>query len=149
MSGESRGSGPVGMPGPTEGYVVAEANALDGTLGFEVLEVGEESVRGRVPVTDRIKQVYGLVHGGAYAALAEMLASEATVRAVWDDGSTAFGTAHEVKFLRQITEGTVHAEGRRIHRSRQMWVWDVDMTDDQGRLCASSRVTIAVRARRE
>jgi len=51
--------------------LVAEADALDGTLGFEVLEVGEEWVRGRVPVTDRIKQVYGLVHGGAYAALAE------------------------------------------------------------------------------
>jgi len=137
------------MPGPAEGYVVSEADALDGTLGFEVVEVGDEHVRGRVRVEDRIKQVYGLVHGGAYAALAEMLASEATVRAVWDDGSTAFGTAHEVKFLRQITEGTVHAEGRRIHRSRQMWVWDVDMTDDQGRLCASSRVTIAVRPRRD
>ena len=71
MSAESRGSGPVGMRGPTEGYVVAEADCLDGTLGFEVLEVGEEHVRGRVAVTDRIKQVYGLVHGGAYAALAE------------------------------------------------------------------------------
>ncbi|MGI8674995.1 MAG: PaaI family thioesterase [Thermoleophilaceae bacterium] len=149
MSGESRSSGPVGMPGRSKGYVLAEADVLDGTLGFEVLEVGEESVRGRVPVTDRIKQVHGLVHGGAYAALAEMLASEATVRAVWEDGSIAFGTAHEVKFLRQITEGTVHAEGRRIHRSRQMWVWDVDMTDDHGRLCASSRVTIAVRSRRD
>lgn len=149
MSTDPRASGPVGMPGPRESYVVAEADALDGTLGFEVLDVGEEHVRGQVKVSDRIKQVYGLVHGGAYAALAEMLASQATVHAVWGEGSTAFGTAQEVKFLRMVTEGTVHAEGRRIHRSRSMWVWDVDMTDDHGRRCASSRVTIAVRPRRD
>jgi uncharacterized protein (TIGR00369 family) len=48
-------------------------------------------------------------------------------------------------FLRSIREGKIHATARRIHRGRTTWIWDVELTDDDGRLCAVSRVTIAVR----
>ncbi len=58
------------------------AGTLDATLGFELLETGEESARGRVEVSDRVKQPFGIVHGGVYAALAESIASVATYRAV-------------------------------------------------------------------
>jgi uncharacterized protein (TIGR00369 family) len=47
--------------------------------------------------------------------------------------------------MRPVSEGTVHAEGRRRHRGRTTWIWDVDFTDAEGRLCASSRVTMAIR----
>ena len=47
--------------------------------------------------------------------------------------------------MRPVTEGTVHVAGRPIHRGRTTWIWDVDFTDDDGRLCATSRVTMAVR----
>jgi 1,4-dihydroxy-2-naphthoyl-CoA hydrolase len=118
---------------------------LDETLGFETLELSEESARGRVPVENRIKQPFGLVHGGVFAAIAESLCSAATFGTVANDGMSAQGLSNQTSFLRPILEGTVHAQARRRHRGRTTWVWEVDITDDQGRLCAISRVTMAVR----
>ena len=82
-----------------------------------------------------------------YAGLAEMIASEATGVGVWDDGKVGLGLANHTSFLRPVTAGWVEAEARRRHAGRTTWVWDVDMRDEQGRLCATSRVTIAVRNR--
>jgi uncharacterized protein (TIGR00369 family) len=124
---------------------VVTSETLDSHLGFEVIEVKEDSARARVPVTNRVLQPYGLVHGGVYAALAESLASIATAAAVWDDGNIAVGLSNQTSFLRPATEGHVNATGTRRHRGRTTWIWDIDMTDDQGRLCATTRVTLAVR----
>jgi len=121
------------------------ATSLDETLGFEAFErEGDEVARARLPVTDAIKQPFGIVHGGAYATLAESLASRATYEAVKPD-SIAMGQANDCTFIRPIREGTVHAVGRARQRGRTTWVWDVEMTDEEGRLCALSRLTIAVR----
>ena len=90
-------------------------------------------------------QPYGLVHGGAYSALAESLASIATARAVAADELIAVGLSNHTSFLRPVTAGTVHAEARRRHRGRTTWLWEVDFSDDDGRLCAVTRVTMAVR----
>jgi uncharacterized protein (TIGR00369 family) len=89
----------------------------------------------------------GLVHGGLYAAMAESLTSMATAMAVAADGNFAVGLANQTSFLRPITEGTVHATAVRRHRGRTTWLWEVDITDDDGRLCAVTRMTIAVRPR--
>ena len=118
---------------------------LDGTLGFRVLEMGEERARGRVTVEDRIRQPMGLVHGGVFAALAESLASQATFLAVYPDGKVAIGLSNQTSFMRPVTEGAIEADARRRHRGRTTWVWEVDFTDADGRLCALSRVTLAVR----
>lgn len=118
---------------------------FDGLYGLEVLEAGEEVARGRVVVDDRHKQPAGLVHGGLYASMAESLTSMATHFAVAKDGKSAQGLSNQTNFLRPIFEGTVHATARRRHRGRTTWVWEVDFTDDQGRLCALVRMTIAVR----
>jgi 1,4-dihydroxy-2-naphthoyl-CoA hydrolase len=128
-------------------WKVALDRTLDGTLGFEVLETSPESARARVHVEDRVKQAFGLVHGGVFAALAESLCSQATVEAVWEDGMAAQGLSNNTSFLRPILEGTVHAEARCRHRGRTTWVWEVEITDDAGRLCALSRMTVAVRPR--
>ncbi len=127
--------------------VIPHEQTFDGLYGLEVLEVGEEHATARVPVSDRVKQPMGLVHGGLYAAIAESLASMATARAVIAKGEKAVGLSNSTSFLRPITEGTVHAKATRRHRGRTTWVWDVDITDDQGRLCATTRMTIAVRPR--
>jgi len=124
------------------------ARTLDGALGFEIVEIGEELARGRFKVTDTVRQPFGVVHGGAYAAMAETLASASTYLAVQGDGDLAVGQSNHTSFLRPAVEGTVHAEARRRHRGRTSWVWDVDFTDDAGRLCALSRVTMAVRPAR-
>jgi 1,4-dihydroxy-2-naphthoyl-CoA hydrolase len=127
------------------GFPVPVEETLSGLLGFEHLEVGDERATARFEVDQRHKQPFGLVHGGTFAALAEGLASEATARAVGPEGMVAQGMSNNLNFLRPVFGGTVHAEARRLHRGRTSWVWDVDITDDDGRLCAASRVTIAVR----
>ena len=114
-------------------------------LGFETVEVAADRARARVEVADRHRQPYGIVHGGVYAALAESIASEATAVAVYADGKIAMGMSNLLTFMRPISSGTVHAEAIRKHAGSTTWVWEVEMTDDEGRLCASSRVTVAVR----
>jgi uncharacterized protein (TIGR00369 family) len=118
---------------------------LHEALGFEVTAADEDLARGRFRVTDAVRQPVGIVHGGAYAAMAETLASAATHLAVHGDGMIAVGQSNHTSFLRPVMEGSVHAEARRRHRGRTSWVWEVDFTDDAGRLCAIARVTMAVR----
>ncbi len=126
-------------------FPVSPDEALNGVLGFEEIEVGEELARARFTVESKHKQVFGLVHGGTYAALAEDLASHATAEAVAPEGMLAQGMSNNLSFLRPVFGGTVHAEARRRHRGRTTWVWDVDMTDEAGRLCCTARITIALR----
>jgi uncharacterized protein (TIGR00369 family) len=124
---------------------VALDRGFDGLYGLELTELTDEVVRGRVAVTDEIKQPAGLVHGGVYAAIAESLASYGTAVAVIGDGKLAAGLSNQTSFLRPITEGTIEAVATRRHRGRTTWVWEVEISDAQGRLCVLSRVTIAVR----
>lgn len=123
---------------------------FDAGLGHEIVEASPELMRGRCPVTERVMQPYGLVHGGALAGIAETLASVGTFLGVGELGNIAVGQSNHTQFLRPIKEGTIHAEGRPRHRGRTSWIWDVEITDDDGALCALSRLTIAVRpARRD
>jgi 1,4-dihydroxy-2-naphthoyl-CoA hydrolase len=126
-----------------EGYPAE--GTLDDVLGFELLEANGERCRARCAAEPRVRQPMGLVHGGAYAALAEAMVSWATVVAVAPSGNFAVGQSNNTTFLRPITGGYVNAEGTPRHRGRTTWVWDVDFTDDDGRVCAVSRVTLAVR----
>jgi 1,4-dihydroxy-2-naphthoyl-CoA hydrolase len=121
------------------------AVTLDDVLGLQLLESSDDSCRARFAVEDRVRQPYGLVHGGAYAAIAESMVSITTHGVVSQNGEFAVGQSNHTHFLRPVTAGTVHAEGRARHRGRTSWVWDVDFTDDDGRLCAMARVTLAVR----
>jgi 1,4-dihydroxy-2-naphthoyl-CoA hydrolase len=58
------------------------------------------------------------------------------------------GQSNDTTFLRPISDGYANATARSRHRGRTTWVWDVDVTDDEGRLCALSRMTIALRPQR-
>jgi len=126
--------------------VIPFDRSFDALYGLEVLEMDEARVRAQVAVRDEIKQPMGLVHGGVLASIAESITSLATFHAVFPQGSSAQGLSNHSSFLRPIGDGTIHAEARRRHRGRTTWVWDVDISDDQGRLCAMVRMTIAVRA---
>ncbi len=116
-------------------------------LGIEHLEPGDADARARLEVSDRIRQPYGLVHGGVYPLLAETLASKATAEAVFERGEVAVGQSNSATFLRPVTAGHIHASGRAIHRGRTSWVWDVECRDDEDRLAAVVRLVIAVRPR--
>jgi 1,4-dihydroxy-2-naphthoyl-CoA hydrolase len=121
------------------------ARGFDALYGLELVHVSSDEVRAQVAVRDEVRQPFGLVHGGVYASIAESVASIGTAVEVLGKGLTAMGMSNNTTFVRSITSGTVHAVGRPLHRGRTTWVWDVEITDDDDRLCATSRVTIAVR----
>ena len=127
--------------------VIPFEQTFDGLYGLQVDDVGEDRATAHVEVSDRIKQPMGLVHGGVFASIAESLASLATAMAVAPEGRSAQGLSNATSFMRPILEGTVHATAIRRHRGRTTWIWDVEITDDHGRLCAATRMTIAVRER--
>jgi uncharacterized protein (TIGR00369 family) len=118
---------------------------FDRLYGLEFVEFSDTEVRAKVAVREEVKQPVGLVHGGVYASLAESITSLATAAAVITQGNMATGMSNSTSFLRPVTEGAVHAHATRLHRGRTTWVWDVRFSDDAGRLCAVTRMTIAVR----
>jgi 1,4-dihydroxy-2-naphthoyl-CoA hydrolase len=120
-------------------------DGLGELIGLQYLDTGPDEVHARLEVTDDIRQPVGLVHGGAFAAMAESMCSAATWLAVKDDGMAAMGQSNSATFIRPITQGHVNATARPRHRGRTTWVWDVEITDDGDRLCALVRMTVAVR----
>jgi 1,4-dihydroxy-2-naphthoyl-CoA hydrolase len=130
-----------------ESSAASEGDGLGAAIGLEYLGSDFDRPRARVPVTDAVRRPYGIVHGGAYAVIAESLCSRATGRAVAPDGMVAMGQSNQASFIRPISDGTVHAEATARHRGRTTWIWDCEITDDAGRLCALVRMTVAVRPR--
>ncbi|HEY7152166.1 MAG TPA: PaaI family thioesterase [Solirubrobacterales bacterium] len=126
----------------------AGRDGLGDLIGLEYLDTSPEEVHARIAVTDEVRQPAGLVHGGVYAAIAESICSAATWLAVQEDGMAAMGQSNNATFLRPITEGHVNAVARPRHRGRTTWVWDVEITDDEGRIAALIRMTVAVRQTR-
>jgi uncharacterized protein (TIGR00369 family) len=118
---------------------------FDGLYGLEILTMSEEEVTAQVKVRDELKQPAGLVHGGVFASIAEAMTSLTTWNVVRAAGQSAQGLSNQTSFLRPILDGTIHAVAKRRHRGRTTWVWEVDITDDAGRLCALVRMTVAVR----
>jgi len=125
--------------------ILADRGGFPALLGLELLERTDELVTARLPVRDDLLQPFGLVHGGVLATIAETLASVGTMVAVVPQGDGAMGLANQTSFLRPISSGTIHARAIRRHRGRTTWIWDVEMADDEGRICALTRMTIAVR----
>lgn len=114
-------------------------------IGMELVSISDTEVQARVAVRDELKQPMGLIDGGVYAALAEDMCSAGTHAVVSRDGRAAMGLSNQTSFLRPVTEGYVNARATARHAGRTTWVWEVDFTDDEGRLCALSRMTVAVR----
>ena len=131
---------------PSFNLRVPVENAFDATIGFVVDDASEIGrCRGHLAVHPQVCQPMGIVHGGVYAAIAETLASMGTARAVMPEGKRAVGMSNNTSFLRPVSAGTVFGTAWAIHRGRTTWVWDIELRDDRERLCATSRVTIAVR----
>ena len=135
---------------PWEGGRLPEtALPLDRTfesyLRLEWLELTPTSAHVRSEARDELKQPLGLLHGGIYSAVAETVASVATVHEVWNDGLIGSGLSNTASFLRPITGGIVDVAARLRHGDEREWFWSHDFRDEQGRLCALVDVVIAVR----
>ena len=120
----------------------------DGTLlhalGIELTEIGEDFLRGTMPVDARTRQPYGLLHGGASVALAETLGSFAGSLCVDPATSIVVGLEISANHVRGKTDGVVTGTARPLHVGRATQVWDIRIEDEAGKLVCVSRLTLAV-----
>jgi uncharacterized protein (TIGR00369 family) len=118
---------------------------FEGFLDLEWLELTPTSAHVRFEVRDNLKQPLGLLHGGIFSAVAETVASVATVNEVWRDGFSGSGLSNVASFLRPVTAGTVDVTAALRGHDEREWLWSHEFRDEQERLCALVDVTIAVR----
>jgi uncharacterized protein (TIGR00369 family) len=116
-------------------------------LGIEFVEIGDNFIRGRMPVDHRTKQPYGVVHGGASVVLAETLGSCGADYCT-PVGHRIVGLDINANHIRGVGSGWVNGIARPVHIGRSTQVWQIDMTDDEGRTCCVSRLTLSVLAPR-
>jgi 1,4-dihydroxy-2-naphthoyl-CoA hydrolase len=114
------------------------------TLGLEFLETKPDRVVARIPVKGNT-QPYGILHGGATAALCETVASFGTALAAGAD-KQVMGIELNINHIRAVREGHVTATGTPLHFGKTTAVWDMKVHDDDGRLVAVSRLTVAIRS---
>ena len=123
-------------------------NALDTAvshLGIEFLEVGDDYLVARVPVDQRTRQPYGLLHGGVSVVLAETLGSCGAALSC-TPGHLAVGLDINANHLRGVLGGWVTGTARAVHIGRTTQVWQIDLRDDNGELTCVSRLTMAILA---
>lgn len=119
------------------------ARTLMHALDIRVTELGDDYLRGTMPVDARTHQPYGILHGGASVALAETLGSTAAMLCC-EDGRAAVGLEINANHLRAVREGLVTGTARPIHVGRSTQVWDIRIENDSGELVCISRLTMAM-----
>ncbi|NMO00325.1 PaaI family thioesterase [Gordonia sp. TBRC 11910] len=121
-----------------------KAVGFDETLGLEMRSATPDEIVATMEIGAKHHQPYGIVHGGVYCAIAESVASTSGV--VWlmhtGLGTGAVGVNNNTDFLKSVPSGTITATSKPVHRGKRQQLWQVDMTDDQGQLLATSRVRL-------
>jgi len=120
------------------------ANSMVDHLGMRITEIGEDFVRGTMPVDARTRQPFGLLHGGASVALAESLGSLAGTMCLDATKEMAVGLDINANHVRAVTEGVVTGTARPLHLGRSTQVWEIRIEDENGKLVCISRLTLAV-----
>jgi len=119
-------------------------NTMGQHLGMEFTEIGEDFLKGRMPVDHRTRQPYGLLHGGASVALAETLGSVASAFVVDRSQYNAVGLEINANHLRGVREGFVTGIARPLHLGKTTHVWDIRLHDEKDKLVCVSRLTVAI-----
>jgi len=119
-------------------------NTMIAHLGIRITDIGDDYLRGTMPVDARTLQPYGLLHGGASVSLAETLGSAAAMLCVDPDKEVAVGLDINANHLRAATGGVVTGTARPIHIGRTTQVWEIRVEDEQQRLVCIARLTVAV-----
>ncbi len=121
---------------------------MQGAIGIRITEVGDDFLRGTMPVDHRTKQPFGLLHGGASVALAETLGSMAGWMCLPDNGSRCVGLEINANHLKAMRDGEVTGTARPLHLGRSTQVWEIRITGSEDALVCISRLTLAVVAAR-
>ena len=118
--------------------------SLADTLGITLVELTKERVVATMPVDERTRQPFGILHGGASVALAETVASLAGTMNVDLEQSWVVGIEINANHIRAKKEGVVTGTATPIHVGRSTQVWEVRIVDEQQRVICISRCTLAV-----
>ncbi len=116
-------------------------NTLMETLEIEFIDAGEDFLVAKMPVNPRIHQPMGLLHGGASVALAESVGSAASMLFINPEESEIRGIEISANHLRSIKEGIVFGTAKIVHRGRTLHLWEIKITDEEGRLISLCKLT--------
>lgn len=119
-------------------------HTLVGHLGMQIIAVGDDYIVGTMPVDERTRQPFGLLHGGASVALAETLGSMAANLCLDTERELAVGLEINANHVRAVAGGVVTGTARLLHRGRTTQLWEIRIEDAQQRLVCISRLTMAV-----
>ena len=121
------------------------AGTAAASLGIRLTEQGEDFLRGTMPVDERTRQPFGLLHGGSSVVLAETLASFGGYLCLDpESGQQAAGIEINANHLRAVTSGLVTGTARPAYLGKTTQVWEIRIEDERGRLACLSRMTAAV-----
>ena len=116
-------------------------------LGIEFTEIGDDYIRGTMPVDGRTRQPYGLLHGGASVALAETLGSTGSSMCLDAERYQCVGQEINANHLRAARSGLVTGTARPVHLGGRSHVWTIDIANEAGKLVCTSRLTMAIISR--
>ena len=130
---------------PTIESLTARApGGLASHLGIEFTALGDDFLRGAMPVLPRLHQPMGVLHGGASVALAETLGSVGAFLTLDPQKQRCVGQEINANHLRRVTEGVVTGTARPFHIGARSHVWGIEIRDERERLVCVSRLTVAV-----
>ncbi len=119
-------------------------NSMGEFLGIEFTEIGKDYLIARMPVDNRTKQPYGILHGGASVVLAETVGSVGANLCVDLTKFRCVGLDINANHLKSVKEGFIYAKGTPIHIGRTTQVWEIKITNENNDLVCISRLTVAV-----
>jgi 1,4-dihydroxy-2-naphthoyl-CoA hydrolase len=132
-------------PGTTVSQIQAHVPGTMGSvLGIELTEIGENFLKARMPVDERTIQPYGLLHGGASAALAETLGSVGSAYVIDQTKYYCVGLEINANHVRGVRDGFVYGTATPLHLGRTTHVWDIRIHDEREKLVCVSRLTVAI-----
>ncbi len=124
------------------------ANTMNEILGIKITEIGENYLKGTMPVDKRTHQAYGILHGGASAALAETLGSIGSVIVVDPEKYICVGVEINANHIRSVRDGIVTGTALPLHLGASSHVWEIKITDKNEKLVCVSRLTVFVKAKK-
>ncbi|NQY67596.1 MAG: hotdog fold thioesterase [Flavobacteriales bacterium] len=127
-----------------EAYKSYEKSGIINNLGIELISAENDSLTGKMPVDDRTKQPFGILHGGASIVLAETLGSIASGLLIDLNNYHAVGLEVNGNHIRPVDSGYVYGKAKAIHIGKKTHIWEIRITNDEGKLVCISRLTTAI-----
>ena len=121
-----------------------QPNTMSSLLEMEWVEVGDDFLRLRMPVNDKTKQPYGLLHGGASCALAETIGSIGSFLVIDSTKKLCVGLEINANHVKSARDGFVTATAKPLHLGNFTHIWDIRIEDDNSNLVCISRLTVAI-----